>query len=208
DRDTIPPTISSSGRVINYEPPSDEPYIGRNAPSVNDILKGKDKDLPTDAAITTKRRGTKIRKATSKKPRPDPAVAATLLLGAISSQGHAPIASEPSAPHLDQEIHSSPASASRTDDPIGAVDQAMSEMSSSPEIEIDSSAREIMISDTEAPPQIPPPITTDLRETTGETTPIQPSSSQMPTPSVPISAPDPLPEVPLQPIEPESVTPP
>ncbi|CAN6172631.1 unnamed protein product, partial [Urochloa humidicola] len=76
-------------------------------------------DLPTDAAITTKRKGIKMRKATSKKPRSDPAAAATLPLGAMSSQGHAPIAGEPSAPPLDQETHSSPASASRTDDPIG-----------------------------------------------------------------------------------------
>lgn len=79
---TTPPGVSNTNRPINYAPPSETRYIGRNAPSLQDVATGR--STKRKAKSTKMHARKKLAKGVSSLDQPvDPAATARLLVTAL-----------------------------------------------------------------------------------------------------------------------------
>ncbi|RLM58016.1 hypothetical protein C2845_PM18G04450 [Panicum miliaceum] len=82
DGDTTPPGVSNTNQPINYAPPLETRYIGRNAPSLQDVATGR--STKRKAKSTKMHAGKKLAKGVSSSDQPaDPAATTRLLVMAL-----------------------------------------------------------------------------------------------------------------------------
>jgi hypothetical protein len=92
DTSVLPPTISNSNRPIAYGGPSENPLIGRGAPPLGDLTKGKKRKAPATKKTSRKIR---VQASSSAQPTQTTEMAPAMAVIPISSADPAPVPAQP-----------------------------------------------------------------------------------------------------------------